>query len=150
MDAGKEEFKDAFINLCNSLVDKQGPEGLWMEFTPKDKEDGTIYYKNYIDGKPEDRGSICGSAVSFSGIIRLRLLELGEGEEFRKNVHRSARWVVNNRFAMNHPDMNLAGAFLNSRTRVKNGTARTVNRDVGTAFGIRFLVEYNYIMYGVN
>ena len=192
---GREEFREAFINLCNSLVDKQGPEGLWMDFTPNDKEDGsfhprynlwnaeslldcyeltndskyleaaiatakqyadiqkkdgTIYYKNYIDGKPEDRGSICGSAVSFAGIIWLRLLELGEGDEFRKNVHRSARWVVNNRFTIDHPDPNLAGAFLNSRTRIKEGTASIVNRDVGTAFGIRFIAKYNDFIYGEN
>ncbi len=190
---GKEEFREAFINLCNTLVETQGPEGLWMDFTPNDKEDGsfhprfnlwnaeslldcyeltndrkyldaaietcrqyakvqkkdgTIYYRNFINGKPEDRGSICGSAVSFAGIIWLRLLELGEGDEFEKNVHSSARWIVNNRFAINHPDPNLAGAFLNSRTRVKNGTATMVNRDVGTAFGIRFLAKYNDFVYG--
>ncbi|MFC2116726.1 hypothetical protein ACFLTU_09630 [Bacteroidota bacterium] len=191
--SGKKEFLDAFINLCNSLVDKQGPEGLWMDFTPNDKEDGsfhprynlwnaeslldcyeftkdrkyleaaistakqyakiqkkdgTIYYRNYIDGKPEDRGSICGSAVSFAGIVWLRLIELGEGDEFLKNVQLSARWVVNNRFPIDHPDPNLAGAFLNSRTRVKNANARFVNRDVGTAFGIRFLAKYNDYVYG--
>jgi len=190
---GKEEFREAFINLCNTLVVTQGPEGLWMDFTPNEKEDGsfhprynlwnaeslldcygltgdrkyleaavstakqyadvqkkdgTIYYRNYIDGKPEDRGSICGSAVSFAGIIWIRIIELGEGDEFRKNVHSSARWIVNNRFANDHPDPNLAGAFLNSRTRVKNGTARFVNRDVGTAFGIRFLAKYNDFING--
>ena len=46
------------------------------------------------------------------------------------------------RFDPDHPDPNLAGAFLNSRSRVKNGSAMVVNRDVGTAFGIRFLARY--------
>jgi rhamnogalacturonyl hydrolase YesR len=36
-------YKDAFINLSNSLVDKQGKEGLWMDFTPNDKRDHSIH-----------------------------------------------------------------------------------------------------------
>ena len=29
-----EKYKEVFLNLCESLVAKQGPEGLWMQFTP--------------------------------------------------------------------------------------------------------------------
>jgi hypothetical protein len=54
---GKEEYKDAFIILCNSLVDKQGPEGLWMDFMPNHKETGSVhprfnlwYAESLIDG----------------------------------------------------------------------------------------------------
>ena len=54
---GNEEYKEAFITLCNSLVDKQGPEGLWMDFMPNDKESGSVhprfnlwYAESLIDG----------------------------------------------------------------------------------------------------
>jgi uncharacterized protein YyaL (SSP411 family) len=40
---GNEEYKAAFITLCNSLVDKQGPEGLWMHFMPNDLESGSVH-----------------------------------------------------------------------------------------------------------
>ena len=40
---GNEEYKAAFIVLCNSLVDLQGPEGLWMDFMPNDKESGSVH-----------------------------------------------------------------------------------------------------------
>ena len=40
---GNEEYKAAFIILCNSLVDLQGPEGLWMDFMPNDKESGSVH-----------------------------------------------------------------------------------------------------------
>jgi uncharacterized protein YyaL (SSP411 family) len=54
---GDEEYKAAFITLCNSLVDKQGPEGLWMDFMPNDKATGSVhprfnlwYAESLIDG----------------------------------------------------------------------------------------------------
>lgn len=40
---GDEEYKAAFITLSNSLVDLQGPEGLWMDFMPNDKESGSVH-----------------------------------------------------------------------------------------------------------
>jgi len=40
---GDEEYKEAFITLCNSLVEKQGPEGLWMHFMPNDLESGSVH-----------------------------------------------------------------------------------------------------------
>jgi hypothetical protein len=183
----KEEYKTAFIELCNSLVEKQWENGLWMDFTPNNKEkhyfhprfnlwyaeslldcydltkdkkylkaalktattyaniqakDGTIYYRNYTDGTPPDKTSICGSTVSFAGIIWLRLMDLGQGVQFEKNIQRSVNWVLKNRFPSNHPDPNLRGAFLNTRTKKKKGEVRIINRDVGTSFGIRFLVKY--------
>ncbi len=39
----KEEYKKVFLDLCESLVEKQGPEGLWMDFTPNDKERGSFH-----------------------------------------------------------------------------------------------------------
>ena len=52
-----EEYREAFLALCNSLVEKQGPEGLWMDFMPNNKADGSIhprfnhwYAESLIDG----------------------------------------------------------------------------------------------------
>ena len=184
---GKEEYKKAFIDLCNSLVEKQWDNGLWMDFTPNDKEnhsfhprfnlwyaeslldcyeltkdekylnaaiktarmyadaqgkDGTIYYRNYTDGRPPDKTSICGSATSFAGIIWLRIMETGKGKEFEKNIQRSLKWVLINRFPSDHPDPDMRGVFLNTRTKKKKGEVRLINRDIGTSFGVRFLVKY--------
>lgn len=54
---GDEEYREAFIILCNSLVEKQGPEGLWMDFMPNDKAEGSVhprfnlwYAESLIDG----------------------------------------------------------------------------------------------------
>jgi uncharacterized protein YyaL (SSP411 family) len=179
------QFKKAFLNLCNTLVETQS-DGLWMDFTPNDKEegtihprfnlwyaeslldaydltkdrkylmaaiktmkrytklqkkDGTIYYKNYTNGSYK-RGSVCGSAVSFAGILWLRLLDYGEGEQFKENIELSIKWVLTNRYSANHPDSNLAGAFLNVRTRKKKVEIRMVNRDIGTTICLLFLSKY--------
>jgi rhamnogalacturonyl hydrolase YesR len=40
---GKEAYKEAFVTLCESLVETQGPEGLWMDFMPNDKADGSVH-----------------------------------------------------------------------------------------------------------
>lgn len=187
---GNIAFKEAFINLCNSLVEKQGPEGLWMQFTPNDKEgksfhprfniwyaeslirafeltndkkyleaaaktartyqkaqkaDGTIYYKNYIDGTPPDKGSICGSSVAFSGILWIKLAQNGYAE-FNDNIDVSANWLLKNRYRSDHPDVNLAGAVINTRVRYqRNNKIWFVNRDIGTSFALRFFKDYiNY------
>jgi len=186
--SGEEKYKNVFLNLCNSLVRRQGPEGLWMDFEPNDREnrggkihprfnvwnaeslveayvltneekyleaamrtgrkmadlqrkDGTIYYYHYLDGKYRE-GSLTGSAVSFSGILWLRLKEIKKTSEFDKHIDRSLNWVLNNRFPIDHPDENLAGAFLETRTRSKNGTYAIFVRDIATAFGLRFLSLY--------
>ena len=181
-----ETYKKVFIELCNSLVEKQGPEGLWMQFTPNDletgeihprfnlwnaesllegydltgdkkylgaakktlqfyttlqKKDGIIYYTNYVDGK-FNNNSICGSAVSFAGMLWLRLLNYGVGEEFIPNIEKSLTWVLKNRFPSDHPDKNLQGAMINTKMRTKSGKTLIMQRDIGTAFGIRFLVKY--------
>ena len=183
---GKEKYKEIFVKLCESLVEKQGAEGLWMDFMPNhkeegsfhprfnlwyaesllegfeltgdkryleaaaktarmyasvQKEDGTIYYKNYIDGR-SNQNSICGSAVAFAGIIWLHLAKLGYHNEFNQNITKSLNWILKNRFAEDHPDKNLAGATINIRTRRKKGKIWMTNRDIGTSFALRFLVEY--------
>lgn len=187
--SGDKKFKDAFLLLCNSLVEKQGPEGLWMDYMPNFKsersfhprfnlwyaeslleaydmtgekkyleaaakvarvhakvqeKDGTQYYEQFIDGREPDRGSICGSAVAFSGIVWIRLAKAGY-TEFAENIRRSATWILKNRYATDHPDPNLRGGVIETRARNKKGKIWLVNRDIATSFGVRFLVDYlNY------
>jgi rhamnogalacturonyl hydrolase YesR len=38
-----EKYKEVFVNLCRSLVEKQGPEGLWMQFTPNNAAKGSFH-----------------------------------------------------------------------------------------------------------
>jgi hypothetical protein len=189
---GDERYKEVFIAQCESLVEKQGPEGLWMDFMPNNKEsgsfhprfniwyaeslldgydltgdkrylmaavntarayaraqiaDGTIFYQNFLDGR-RNRDSVCGSAVSFAGILWLRLLQYGVGDEFAGNLEHSVGWVLHNRFSIDHPDPNLAGAFLETRTRRRDGKVWMTMRDIATSFGLRFLTEYYRYRYG--
>jgi hypothetical protein len=183
---GIEKYKEAFLILCESLLEKQGPEGLWMDFTPNHKDRssfhprfnlwyaesliyafeltgdrryleaakktaqqyarvqnfiGTIFYQNFLDGT-RNENSITGSAIAFAGIIWLRLLEHGVGDEFLQNIDRSINWMLNNQFAYDHPDENLRGAILNTRVRNRFGKVWIVNRDIGTSFGLRFMAKY--------
>lgn len=187
--SGDAKFKDAFVLLCNSLIEKQGPEGVWMQFMPnfvdehsfhprfslwyaeslieaykltQDKKyleaaantartfakaqqgDGTIYYDNYTNGRKPDKGSITGSAVGLAGIVWIELSKYGY-KEFDVNIERCAQWIVLNRYAHDHPDVNLRGAVIETRTRFRKGKAWLTNRDIGTTFSLRFLVDYfNY------
>lgn len=184
----EEKYKEAFINLSNSLVEKQGKDGLWMDFTPNDKrdhsihprfnlwyaealldaydltgekkyilaaqktaqrykkiqaKDGTFYYTNYTNNTPPDKSSVSGSTVAFAGIIYLRLYRAGYGSEFEKNIELCSSWLLKNRFAEDHPDPNLRGAFVETKIRNKKGLAMVFNRDVGTIFAVRFLADYH-------
>ncbi len=186
-----EDYKEAFIILCNSLVELQGPEGLWMDFMPNDKEEGsihprfnlwyaeslidgyeltgdpkylegarktakmfagiqdshgTIYYKNYVDGR-RDRSSICGSSVAFSGMLWLRLREHGV-DGLDKHIELALDWILKNRYVSNHPDPNLAGAVINTRLRHRMDKLWFVQRDVGTTMGARFLASYYDYTFG--
>jgi len=187
-----EKYKEVFLNLCESLVAKQGPEGLWMQFTPNNavkksfhprfnlwyaesliegfeltgnksyleaarktlafytkyqKKDGTIFYENFLDGHSNEN-SVTGSTVAMAGLLWIRLQKLGAGDEFKDNIERSARWLVANRFADDHPDKNLAGATMNIRTRTKGGKLYLTQRDLGTSFALRFLAAYYSYRFG--
>lgn len=111
------------------------------------KKDGTIYYVNYLDGTYSDN-SVTGSAVALAGSLWIRLVKSGAGDEFKNNVEKSARWILKNRFASDHPDKNLAGAVVNYRKRNKAGKIWLTQRDVGTSFGIRFLADYYRYKFG--
>ena len=188
---GEERFKDAHILLANSLIEKQTPEGAWMDYHPNDKEegtfhprfnlwyaeslleayeltkdrkyleaaaktarlyaraqrnDGTIYYDNYVDGR-FDKGSICGSAVAFAGILWMRLAGYGY-DEFVPNYERSAQWLLVNRYAQDHPDPNVRGAVVNTRYRNKKGRVWLTQRDVGPSCGLRVLAQYYTLKFG--
>ncbi|EKU87807.1 beta-L-arabinofuranosidase domain-containing protein [Bacteroides oleiciplenus] len=110
------------------------------------QKDGTIYYVNYTDGKPSDKGSICGSAVAFAGILWIRLAGYGY-DEFIPYYERSINWVLKNRYAIDHPDPNLRGAVVNTRYRSKKGKVWLTSRDVGTSFGLRFIAAYYQLKY---
>ncbi len=184
--SGDERFRDAHILLCDALLRYQDEHGLWMDFMPNHKsegsyhprfnlwyaesllecydlthdrkyleaaartartyaaaqrKDGTMFYDNYINGRPSDKGSVCGSEVALAGILWMRLAEYGYGE-FVAHYERSAEWLVKNRFSMDHPDPNLRGAVVNTRMRFRKGEMWMTQRDVGTSFGLRFLSTY--------
>lgn len=105
------------------------------------RKDGTMFYDNYTDGKASDKGSITGSEVALSGIVWMELSKLGY-KEFDANIEKSAYWLVHNRFAEDHPDKNLRGAVIETRTRFKSEKVWFVNRDIGTSFALRFLSDY--------
>ncbi|MBO9660709.1 MAG: glycoside hydrolase family 88 protein [Chitinophagaceae bacterium] len=184
--SGDKKFKDAFILLCNSLLEKQGEEGVWMRFMPNSEanktfhprfslwyaeslieafkltgdrrylegaaktarafakaqqKDGTIFYDNYTDGQRPDKGSATGSAVALAGIVWIELAKEGF-REFDNNIEKSAVWILKNRYAVDHPDPNLRGAVVETRTRFQKGKIWLTNRDIGTSFALRFLVDY--------
>ncbi|HEU4554784.1 MAG TPA: glycoside hydrolase family 88 protein [Chitinophaga sp.] len=189
--SGDTAFRNAFINLCNSLLKLQGPEGVWMRFMPNSaeehsfhprfslwyaeslieayklthdkkylegaartartfakaqKKDGTIWYDNYTNGRAPDKGSATGSAAALAGIVWIALSENGY-KEFDKNIEKSAQWLILNRYAQDHPDPNLRGAVLETRTRSKKGKIWLTNRDIGTSFAVRFLTDYLHFKY---
>ncbi|MDH3651946.1 MAG: glycoside hydrolase family 127 protein [Saprospiraceae bacterium] len=189
---GEKKYLDAFLSLCNSLVEKQDEHGLWMRFMPNhpaqnafhprfnlwyaeslinafeetgnqkylvaakktvdrylaaQRGDGTIFYKNYLNGEA-DPGSICGSAVAFTGLLMMRLGENGVQDDYTDRINLCARWLIRNQFQADHPDPNLAGAFLNIRKRNRKGKIWLVNRDVGTSFALRFLSKYYQHRFG--
>jgi hypothetical protein len=103
--------------------------------------DGTIYYKNYMDGR-FDNNSVAGSAVAFAGILWMRLVKYGVGGQFRHNIELSYEWISKNHFAYDHPDKNLAGAVMDITQKHKKGRLMITERGLGSSFSLRFLVDY--------
>lgn len=110
-------------------------------FAKAQQKDGTIFYENYIVGQRPDKGSVTGSAVALAGILWIELAKEGY-KEFDENIQKSAAWILNNRYAQDHPDPNLRGAVLETRIRSQKGKIWLTNRDIGTSFALRFLVDY--------
>lgn len=183
-------YLDVFRNLCNSLVEKQSPNGFWMDYHPNNvrqnkihprfniwyaeslikgfdiigdsaylttalntaraitrwqQKDGTIYYTNRPNGT-FDKSSICGSAVAFAGILWLKLFKLGY-TEFEPFIHKSANFIIQNQFPIDHPDPNLQGAYFETWTKSDQGKTKVYIRDIATAFGLRFMVDYYMTFY---
>lgn len=137
-------YAESLIDGYELTGDKKylaGAEETVRKYLAAQQKDGTLYYKNYLDGRLE-KGSICGSAVSFLGLLMLRLQAHGV-DDFQSDIDLCLKWVMKNRFTSDHSDPNLRGAFMNIRTRFRKGKHWIVNRDVGTAFGLRFLSAYH-------
>ena len=66
------------------------------------RKDGTMFYDNYINGRPSDKGSVCGSEVALAGILWMRLAEYGF-DEFVEHYERSAEWLVKTVSRLNIP-----------------------------------------------
>jgi hypothetical protein len=113
------------------------------------RPDGAIFYNLKSDGTFR-RDSITGSATAFAAILWLRLRDFGVGDEFTSNIDRSARWVLTNRFPLDHPDRNLRGGVLETRVRVIDGKTRIAIRDIASAFSLRFLAMLHDDMGGAD
>ena len=110
-------------------------------YTKFQQKNGAFYYRNYLDGSA-NKYSISGSTTAFAGILWLRLLKYGVGDEFKKNIDKSLQWVLKNRYSKDHLDKNLAGGFIEIRSKIKKGTLIIYNRDIATFFCVRFLADY--------
>ncbi|MEM1321154.1 MAG: beta-L-arabinofuranosidase domain-containing protein [Bacteroidota bacterium] len=124
---GEKSYLEAALRTARAVQ-------LWQQ------KDGRMYYTNRPDGT-FDKSSICGSAAAFAGIIWLHLKAQGY-DEFDESIERALAFVLNNQFPTDHPDPNLRGAFLETWSKTKDGEAWLRVRDVATAFGLRFLVQY--------
>jgi hypothetical protein len=76
------------------------------------------------------------------GLLWMRMVDYGVGDEFKESIEISVNWIIKNRFGKDHGDENLRGAFINLRVRTKKGKIWITQRDVGTSFGMRFLAAY--------
>jgi hypothetical protein len=102
------------------------------------QKNGVIYYSSFTNGKFEEE-SPCGSAVSFAGILWLKLQQLSY-EEFNDSIQIALDFTLHNQFPINHPDKNLAGGYFEIRQKIdKDGTVNLIYRDIATAFGLRFM-----------
>lgn len=137
-------YAESLIHTWKKTGDKKYLEAAaatGRTYAKAQQKDGTIFYVNYIDGRAPDRSSVTGSAVAMAGIVWIELAKAGY-TEFLPYIEKSATWVVQNRFGMDHPDKNLRGAILETRMRSRKDKIWLVNRDIGTSFSIRFLVDY--------
>ncbi len=137
-------YAESLIQAYKLTQDKKYLEGAAKTaraFVKAQQKDGTIFYDNYMSDRQPDKGSVTGSAVALAGIVWIELSKYGY-KEFDSNIERSAQWLVSNRYAQDHPDPNLRGAVLETRTRFRKGKVWLTNRDIGTSFGLRFLVDY--------
>lgn len=125
---GDRRFLDSALKVARYMARVQQPNG-------------AIYRSLSLDGSTR-RGDYIGSAVAFSGIVWLRLRDYGVGAEFDAPIERAADWLLAHQAPLSHPDPNLRGAFLNLWARDREGATGLYQRDIGTAFALRFLAAY--------
>lgn len=104
------------------------------------RADGGIDYDLRLNGSI-GTASPTGSATAFSGLLFLRLRELGHAE-FEPLIHRAARWLAVNRYALDHPDPNLRGMVVEWRRKRGDTGESLIQRDLGTIFATRFFAAY--------
>ncbi len=100
------------------------------------KADGSFDYSQNVSGN-SGTTSPTGSATAFAGILWLGLRAEGY-KEFDPQIHAAARWLIANRYPVNHPDPNLRGLVI--ERRIKGGSI--LQRDLGNLFAARFLAQY--------
>ncbi len=100
------------------------------------RPDGSFDYEQNADGSS---GSVSptGSASAFAGILWLKLRALGY-TEFDPQIHAAARWLIANRFAIDHPDPNVRGLVI----ELRNKRGVVLQREIGTGFAARFFADY--------
>lgn len=106
---------------------------------------GAMFYNAKLDGSI-DRSTICSSEAAFAGLIWMRLVGYGY-PEFKQYYERSALWLMNASFSVEHEDPNLRGAVVEIKTSISKGKTKIVNRDIGTTFALRFLTSYYKLLY---
>lgn len=100
------------------------------------RPDGGFDYGQNISGKAGST-SPTGSATAFAGILWLGLRAEGH-TEFDPQIHAAARWLLANRYPVNHPDANLRGLVVERRIK----GSMILQRDLGNLFAARFLAQY--------
>lgn len=98
--------------------------------------DGAFDYDQSLAG-PRRATSPTGSATAFAGLLWLGLREAGH-TEFDASIHAAARWLIANRYPLDHPDPQVRGLVV--ERRIKGG--RVIQRDLGTIFAVRFFAAY--------
>ncbi|MGE0633551.1 MAG: hypothetical protein AB7O96_14150 [Pseudobdellovibrionaceae bacterium] len=100
--------------------------------------DGSLDLQARDKDKIKDRYS--GSAVAFAGILWLKLSNPVIGPDFSRNINQAALWLVNHQYSEDFHIEEVRGAYKD--LKIKPRQNETLSRDLGTSFGIRFLVEY--------
>lgn len=133
---GDQQFLDSALQAGRLMARLQQP-------------DGSFYRRLFEDGRTIPGGFV-GSASAYSGLLWLRLRDYGVTGEFDENIERSAEWLMANQSPMDHPDPNLRGSFPNIWVRNEGSRTFVYQRDIGTAFALRFLAAYYRDLNGYN
>jgi hypothetical protein len=92
------------------------------------------------DESDKDKDLYSGSAIAFAGILWIEIASRKKNSDYRDNVRQAALWLVNHQFPLDYKIREVRGAFKDLKFR--GGRGVVVNRDLGSSFGVRFLVKY--------